>query len=56
MANGTLDPNVIKQNVFLYSSLINTAIQVTTNPEAYQDRLSEFYKTDVSEKEKPQIF
>lgn len=56
MANGTLDPNVIKQNVFLYSSLINTAIQVTTNPEAYQDRLSEFYKTDVCEKEKATNF
>lgn len=56
MANGTLDPNVIKQNVFLYSSLINTAIQVTTNPEAYQDKLSEFYKTDVSEKEKATNF
>ena len=56
MANGTLDPEVIKQNVFLYSSLINTAIKMTENPEQYQDQLSEFYKTDVSEKEKAQNF
>lgn len=56
MANGTLDPEVIKQNVFLYSSLMNTAIKMTDNPELYQDRLSEFYKTDVSEKEKAENF
>lgn len=29
MANGTLDPEVIKQNVFLYASLINTTIKMT---------------------------
>lgn len=56
MANGTLDPEVIKQNVFLYSSLINTAIKITDNPELYKDSLSEFYKTDVSEKEKAENF
>lgn len=56
MANGTLDPEVIKQNVFLYASLINTAIKMTDNPEPYQDRLSTFYKTDVTEKEKAENF
>lgn len=56
MANGTLDPEVIKQNVFLYSSLINTAIQITDNPELYQDKLSEFSRTDISEKEKAEKF
>lgn len=56
MANGTLNPEVIKQNVFLYSSLINTAINITEKPELYKDKLSEFYKTDVSEKEKAENF
>ena len=56
MANGTLDPEVIKQNVFLYASLINTAIGMTEKPEQYQEKLSEFYKTDVDEQEKPKIF
>lgn len=56
MANGTLDPEVIKQNVFLYSSLINTAIKITDTPELYQDRLSQFYRTDVTEKEKADNF
>ena len=56
MANGTLDLEVIKQNVFLYASLINTAIKMTDNPELYQDSLSKFYKTDVTEKEKAENF
>lgn len=56
MANGTLDPEVIKQNVFLYSSLINTAIKITEKPELYQDKLSNFYKTDVTEKKKAENF
>lgn len=56
MANGTLEPEIIKQNVFLYASLINTAIQMTKNPELYQDRLSMFYQTDVTEKEKAENF
>lgn len=56
MANGTLEPQIIKQNVFLYSSLIYTAIKMTDNPEIYQDKLSKFYNTDISEKEKAQSF
>lgn len=56
MANGTLDPEVIKQNVFLYASLINTAIKITDNPELYKENLSEFYKTDINEKEKAERF
>lgn len=56
MANGTLDPEVIKQNVFLYASLINTAIKMTEQPELYEDRITEFYRTDVTEKEKAQKF
>lgn len=56
MANGTLDPSVIKQNVFLYASLIDTAIKMTENPEMYQEKVLEFYKTDVSEEQKAQNF
>ena len=56
MANGTLDPEIIKQNVFLYASLINTAIEMTKNPEEYEKRVKEFYKTDVSEEEKVKSF
>ena len=56
MANGSLDPEVIKQNVFLYASLINTAIRVTDNPEQYKGRLDNFLRTDVSEEEKANSF
>ncbi len=56
MANGTLDFNVIKQNVFLYASLINTSIQMTEHPELYQERLNTFYNTNVSEREKAESF
>ena len=52
MANGTLDPNVIKQNVFLYASLISTAINITEKPKLYEKKLSEFFKSDVTEQEK----
>lgn len=52
MANGTLNPEVIKQNVFLYASLINTSIKMTKNPRLYQNKLEEFYKTDITEKDK----
>lgn len=56
MANGTLNSEVIKQNVFLYASLINTAIQMTENPLAYEHQLTEFYRTDVTEKQKVNNF
>ena len=56
MANGTLEPKTIKQNVFLYASLINTAIQAIENPEYYQEKLAEFYKTNVSEEQKANSF
>lgn len=56
MANGTLEPEVIKQTIFLYSSLINTAIQMTEHPENYQKKLKEFYQTEVSEEQKANSF
>ena len=56
MANGTLSPEVIKQNVFLYASLMNTAIQMTENPQEFEDKLDAFYRTDVTEEQKAQNF
>lgn len=56
MANGTLKPEIIKQNVFLYASLINTAIQMTEHPEKFKEKIDEFYRTDVTEKEKAENF
>lgn len=56
MANGTLNPEVIKQNVFLYASLINTAVKIAEKPESFNEKLSEFYKTDVTEEQKAQNF
>lgn len=56
MANGTLEPEIIKQNVFLYASLLDTAIQMTDNPQQYEEKLNEFYKTDVTEEQKAKNF
>lgn len=56
MANGTLDPRVIKENVFLYASLINTAIKATEHPKEYEERLREFYRTDITEEKKAERF
>jgi hypothetical protein len=56
MANGTLEPEVIKQTVFLYASLIDTAIKTTDNPELYEEKLAEFYRTDLTEEQKVQSF
>ena len=56
MANGTLNPEVIKQTVFLYASLIDTAIKISDNPEEYKEKLSDFFNTDVTEAQKVQSF
>lgn len=56
MANGTLDPEVIKQTIFLYASLINTAIQITDNPEQFEEKLKAFYNTNVTEEQKAHNF
>jgi hypothetical protein len=56
MANGTLEPEVIKQNVFLYASLMNTAIQMTENPKQFEKKLEAFYRTDITEEQKAQNF
>ena len=56
MSNGTLNPEVIKQNIFLYASLINTAIQITENEDKFKENLNLFYKTDVTEEQKVHNF
>ena len=56
MANGTLNPEVIKQNVFLYASIIDTAVKVTEEPEKYEKKIQQFLNHDVTEQEKAQSF
>ena len=56
MANGTLDPEVIKQNVFLYASIIDTAVKMTEEPGKYEPKMQKFLKHDVTEQEKAQSF
>lgn len=56
LSNGTIDPKTIKENVFLYASILNTAVEMTKDPDKYADRLQAFYKRDVSEEEKANAF
>ena len=56
MANGTLDPIVIKQTIFLYASLINTAIKITEHPEKYKEKMDNFYNTNITERQKAENF
>ena len=56
MANGTLDSEIIKQNIFFYASIINTAIKSIEYPDRYKEKLKAFYKTDISEEEKAKSF
>lgn len=52
MANGSIDPDIIKQNVMLYGSLLNTAREMTLNPEYKKDEIAKFQRTDCTEEEK----
>ncbi len=56
ISNGTICPQTIKENVFLYASLIKTAVDMTKNPEQMQSKLQNFYQRDVSEEEKVDAF
>ncbi len=56
LSNGTIDPKVIKENVFLYASIIDTAVKMTKEPEKMQEALKNFYKRDVTEEEKLDAF
>lgn len=42
LSNGTIDPKVIKENVFLYASIIDTAVKMTKEPEKMQEALKNF--------------
>lgn len=52
MSNGTIDPEIIKQNVFLYSSIINTARNIALQNGYKKEELQEFLKDNISEKQK----
>ena len=56
MSNGTINPQTIKENVFLYSSIIDTALQMTKNPEKVQEKLQNLYRNDINEEEKVNAF
>ena len=56
MSNGTIDPETVKENVFLYASLIKTAVEMTQNPELNSDKVDKFFNKDVSEEEKVGCF
>lgn len=49
ISNGTLNPEVIKQNIYLYASLIETARTMALEPEKLGDKVEQFYRTDVDE-------
>ena len=46
MSNGTKDARVVKENVFLYASIIDTAYKMTKNPELINENLSKFYNSN----------
>lgn len=52
MSNSSLNPDTIKKNVYLYASVLNTARQMTLNPEYKKEEYEKLLKTDVTEKEK----
>lgn len=52
MSNGSVDPETIKKNVYLYGSLLNTAREMTLNPEYKKDEIVSLQKTDCTEEEK----
>lgn len=56
MSNGTTNPQTLKENVFLYASILNTAVEMTQNPKMYQERLQKFYQRNVSEETKANNF
>lgn len=56
ISNGTIKPTTIKENVFLYSSMIKTAVDMTREPEKKKKSVQEFYKRDLSEEEKAKAF
>lgn len=56
ISNGTINPQTVKENVFLYASLIKTAVDMTREPDRYAEKMQKFYNRDVSEDEKANAF
>ncbi|MCI8481950.1 MAG: hypothetical protein HFJ27_02445 [Clostridia bacterium] len=56
LSNGTINPQTIKENVFLYASIIDTVVKITKEPEKMSEKLRKFYKRDISEEEKVDAF
>jgi len=56
MSNGTIDPEVIKQNVFLYASIIDVARNVELEKDYKTEEVKQFMRTDLTEKEKATAF
>ena len=46
MSNGTKNARVVKENVFLYASFIDTGYKVTKQPEMMPEKLSKFYNSN----------
>ncbi len=56
MSNGTLNPEVIKQNIFLYASIITTAVNIVERPEKYDKAYKSFLRHSITEEEKVHAF
>ncbi len=56
MANGTKSPEIVKQTVFLYASLLNTAYKMTYYPEQVKDKLTLYYQKGLLESDRLETF
>lgn len=56
MANGTLNPEVVKQNVYLYASIIKLSRNLVQKERYKTEELKQFRRTDITEDEKAKAF
>ena len=56
VSNGTLDPNIIKENTLLYGSILTTAFNMSINPEYKQREYEQLLNRDICEEEKIRAF
>lgn len=52
MSNGSIDPEIIKQNVFLYGSFLKSVREMTLNPDYKKEEIALLKKTDCTEGQK----
>ena len=52
MSNGSIDPEIIKQNVFLYGSFLKSVQEMTLNPDYKKEEIALLKKTDCTEGQK----